>query len=64
MDNLGILDNSSISTLMRDVLLCFAQFKRDMIVERTQEGKAIERQRPDYREGRPRKYNRKHISPL
>jgi DNA invertase Pin-like site-specific DNA recombinase len=60
--NLGVLDNSSISTLMRNVLLCFAQFERDMIVERTQEGKAIARQKPDYREGRPKKYNRKQIA--
>lgn len=34
--NLGILDNSSMSALMRNILLSFAQFERDMIVERTQ----------------------------
>lgn len=45
--NLGILDNSSVSTLMRNILLNFAQFERDMIVECTQEGKAIARQRED-----------------
>ena len=28
-----------------------------MIVERTQEGKAIARQRDDFREGRPNKYS-------
>ena len=55
--NLGILDNSSMSTLMRNILLSFAQFERDMIVERTQEGKAIARQNPDFREGRPKKYS-------
>lgn len=54
--DLGILDNSSMSTLMRNILLCFAQFERDMIVERTQEGKAIARQRDGYRDGRPKKY--------
>lgn len=59
--NLGILDNSSVSTLMRNILLSFAQFERDMIVERTQEGKAIARQREDFREGRPKKYGRKQI---
>ena len=32
-----------------------------MIVERTQEGKAIARKRADYREGRPKKYSRKQI---
>lgn len=59
--NLGVLDNSSMSTLMRNILLSFAQFERDMIVERTQEGKAIARQKPDFREGRPRIYGKKQI---
>lgn len=52
--NIGVLDNTSVSTLFRNMLLSFAQFERDMIVERTQEGKAIARQKPGYREGRPR----------
>lgn len=52
--NIGVLDNTSVSTLFRNMLLSFAQFERDMIVERTQEGKAIARQKPGFREGRPR----------
>lgn len=59
--NLGVLDNSSMSTLMRNILLSFAQFERDMIVERTQEGKAIAKQKEDYREGRPKVYGKKQI---
>ena len=59
--NLGILDNSSMSTFMRNILLSFAQFERDMIVERTQEGKAIARQNPDFREGRPKKFSKKQL---
>ena len=59
--NLGILSNDSVSTLMQNVLLSFAQFERDMIVQRTQEGKAIARQNPDYRDGRPRKYTSKQM---
>ena len=55
--NLGILSNDSVNTLMRNVLLAFAQFERDMIVQRTSEGKAIARQKPTYREGRPPKYS-------
>ncbi len=51
--NLGVLSNSSVNTLMRNVLLAFAQFERDMIVERTTEGKAICRENnPEWREGR------------
>lgn len=38
-----------------------AEFERDMIVERTQEGKAIAKQNPDFREGRPKKYKRAQI---
>ena len=59
--NLGILSNDSVSTLMRNILLSFAQFERDMIVQRTQEGKAVAKQKPDYREGRPKKYGRAQI---
>lgn len=35
---------------------------KNMIVERTKEGKAIARQNPDFREGRPHKYNRTQIN--
>lgn len=59
--NLGILDNTSVSTLMRNILLSFAQFERDMIVERTQEGKAIAKLKPSFTEGRPRKYKREQV---
>ena len=52
---LGVLSNSSVNTLMRNVLLAFAQFERDMIIERTSEGKEIARQNPDYKEGRKTK---------
>ena len=56
--NLGILSNDSVSTLMKNVLLSFAQFERDMIVQRTSEGKAIARQDPNYREGRKPTFSR------
>ena len=51
--NLGVLNNGSMNTLLRNVLLSFAQFERDMIVERTSEGKAIKRERGELVEGRP-----------
>lgn len=60
--NLGILDNSSMSTLMRNILLSFAQFERDMIVERTQEGKAIAKLKDGFVEGRPKKYTKTQIN--
>ena len=55
--DLGILSNDSVNTLMRNILLAFAQFERDMIVQRTQEGKAIAKQNPNFKEGRPQKYS-------
>lgn len=56
--NLGILSNDSMNTLLRNILLAFAQFERDMIVQRTQEGKAVARATdPYFKEGRPRKWD-------
>lgn len=52
--NMGITDNTPTSELIRNVMFAFAQFERDMIVERTQEGKRIAKGRPGFKEGRPR----------
>ena len=59
--NLGILSNDPSGNLLKNVMLAFAEFERDMIVQRTQEGKAIAKKKPDYREGRPKKYSRKQL---
>lgn len=59
--NIGVMDNKPSSKLIRNVFFAFAEFERDMIVERTMEGKAIAKQNPDFREGRPKKYSRKQI---
>lgn len=60
--NLGILSNDSVNTLMRNILLSFAQFERDMIVQRTQEGKAVAKaNNPAFREGRPPKYDQNQL---
>ena len=42
--------------LILTVMLAFAEYERGMIVERTQTGKAVARQDPNFREGRPKKY--------
>lgn len=59
--NIGIMDNTASSKLIRNIFFSFAEFERDMIVERTQEGKAIAKQKSDYREGRPRIYSQKQL---
>lgn len=53
----AILDNTPNSRLIRNIFFSFAEFERDMIYERTQEGKALARQRGDFKEGRPRKFS-------
>lgn len=50
--NMGRFDYSPTGKLMFTILLGFAEFERDMIAVRTQEGKAIARLNPDYKEGR------------
>ena len=59
--NVGKLDNSPSGKLMRNMLLAFAEFERDLLVERTQEGKAIARQKPGYHEGRPLKFSKQQV---
>lgn len=54
--NMGLVENTLTGNLILTVMLAFAEYERGMIVERTQTGKAVARQSPDYREGRPKKY--------
>lgn len=59
--NMGLMDNTPTGKLIRNIMLAFAEFERDMIIERTQEGKAIAKKQPDFREGRPHLYSKKQI---
>lgn len=60
--NMGIVENTPTGRLIFNIMSAFAEFERDMIVERTQEGKAIARQREDFKDGRPKKFSKKHIA--
>lgn len=51
--NMGLIDNTATGKLITTILLAFAEFERDLIIERTQAGRAIARTRNGYREGRP-----------
>lgn len=52
--NMGKADNTPVGKLMVTIMLAFAEFERDMIVERTSAGKAYAREHKEgYREGRP-----------
>lgn len=54
--NMGLVENTLTGNLILTVMLAFAEYERGMIVERTQAGKAVARQDPNFREGRPKKY--------
>ena len=60
--NVGVMDNTPTGKLIRQILLAFAQFERDLILERTAEGKTIARQNPNFREGRPKKFSQEQIN--
>lgn len=64
--NMGRLDNTPASKLVRQIFFTFAEFDRDMIVERTTEGKAIAKERANatgelFKEGRPKKYSKAQL---
>lgn len=51
--NMGMLDNTPTGRLMMHILLAFAEFEHDNIIQRLEEGKAIAKHNdPDWKEGR------------
>ena len=59
--NVGLLEDTTMGRFFLTTLLAVAEMERNLIVERTQEGKAIARQREDFKEGRPKLYGKKQI---
>jgi DNA invertase Pin-like site-specific DNA recombinase len=59
--NLGVMDDTASSKLIRSLFLAFAEFERDMIYERTREGKEKARLKDGFKEGRPRKFTDEQI---
>lgn len=64
--NVGQIENTTVGRLIYTVLLAVADMERDMIVERTQEGKAYaKKHNPNFKEGRPkRKLSDKYLKAL
>ncbi len=60
--NVGLLEDTTMGRFFLQTLLAVAEMERSMILERTQEGKKIAKQRPDFREGRPRKYKKVQVN--
>lgn len=59
--NMGIIEDTPTGRLTFTIFSAFAEFERDMIVERTQEGKALAKLNPNFREGRPKKFSREQL---
>lgn len=60
--NMGIVEDTPIGRLTLTIMSGFAEFERDIIVERLAEGKAQARAQGTLREGRPRKYTKQQIA--
>ena len=59
--NVGLLENTTMGRFFLQTLLAVAEMERNLIVERTQEGKAIAKNNADFREGRPPKYTKQQL---
>lgn len=62
IDNMGTISNKPMDKLMLTVLFAFAEFERDMIIERTQAGKEIARTKDGFKDGRPKVYNKHQLN--
>ena len=59
--NVGLLENTTMGRFFLTTLLAVAEMERNMIIERTQNGKAIAKTKPGFKEGRPPKYTQKQL---
>lgn len=62
--NVGLLEDTTMGKFFLTTLLAVAEMERNMIIERTQNGKAIARQKEGFTEGRPKKKNKKQIQQI
>lgn len=60
--NMGLVEDTNIGRLILTIMLAFAEYERGLIVERTQMGKAIAKQNPSFKEGRPKKFSQVQIN--
>ena len=56
--NMGVMDNTATGRLIRHIMLSFAEFERENILSRCQEGRDAARRKTGYHEGRPQKYRK------
>lgn len=56
--NVGLMENTTIGNFFLQTLLAVAEMERNLILDRTREGKAMARSNPNFKEGRPIKYKK------
>ncbi|AEA18163.1 MULTISPECIES: recombinase family protein [Bacillus] len=59
--NVGLLEDTTMGRFFLQTLLAVAEMERNLILERTQEGKIVARQNPNYKEGRPKSHSDKKL---
>ncbi|MED1379951.1 MULTISPECIES: recombinase family protein [Bacillus] len=59
--NVGLLENTTMGRFFIQTMLAVAEMERSLIVERTQEGKEIAKQNPNFTEGRPKVHANKKL---
>lgn len=60
--NMGLIEDTEVGRLILHIMLAFAEFERDLIVSRTQGGRAYKRATdPNYKEGRKPAYTKLQI---
>ncbi|HCM90596.1 MULTISPECIES: recombinase family protein [Vagococcus] len=60
--NQGLIENTPNGRLILTQLFAFAEYERDMIIERTQEGKAFAKKNdPNFKDGRPKKFTKDQL---
>lgn len=60
--NMGLIEDTSMGRLIYTVLLAFAEFEKNQIVERCQAGKEIAKTRADFKDGRPKKFSKTQLA--
>lgn len=60
--NVGLLEDTPMGRFFLTTLLAVAEMERSIILERMNEGKAIAKQNPNYKEGRPKKYSEARLN--
>ena len=55
--NVGLLEDTPMGRFFLTTMLAVAELERNMIIERTQTGKELAKQNPDFKDGRPKKYS-------